>query len=120
MFIGNNIGRDNMIELLGFIFYAGGALVILFIGAFSGGVSKLLAIPAALGYILLAFWSIEQVGSDIITRNKRDKRLMALLNIASFGMGATSFYLYMRSIATPVLLLGPAFIIGLWRSYKGS
>lgn len=61
-----HIGRDNMMELLGFIFYAGGSLVILFIGAFSGGISKLLALPAALGYILLAFWSIEQVDSDII------------------------------------------------------
>ena len=31
---------------------------------------------------------------------------------------ATSFYLYMNSIVTPALLLGPAFMIGLWRSLR--
>ncbi|WP_227738457.1 hypothetical protein [Thermococcus paralvinellae] len=51
-----------MLEILGFIFYAGAALVILFIAAFSGGISRILAFPAAIGYMLLAFWSIEQVG----------------------------------------------------------
>ncbi|HIP75491.1 MAG TPA: hypothetical protein EYH13_05090 [Thermococcus paralvinellae] len=109
-----------MLEILGFIFYAGAALVILFIAAFSGGISRILALPAAIGYMLLAFWSIEQVGADIVSRGQsRDKRLMLALNLVSFGLGAISFYIYMGSIATPALLLGPAFVIGLWKSYKG-
>ncbi|KUK17726.1 hypothetical protein [Thermococcus sibiricus] len=109
-----------MLDILGFIFYAGASLVILFIAAFSGGISRLIAVPAALGYILLAFWSIEQASSDIIRKDqKRDESLILLLNIASFGLGAISFYLYMNSVVTPTLLLGPAFVIGLWRSWKG-
>jgi len=40
------------------------------------------------------------------------------LNIVSFGLGALSFYIYMNSIVTPILLLGPAFVIGLWRSLR--
>ncbi|WP_227738458.1 hypothetical protein [Thermococcus paralvinellae] len=43
---------------------------------------------------------------------------MLALNLASFGLGAVSFYIYMESIATPALLLGPAFVIGLWKSFK--
>lgn len=58
----NGIKVPKMLEILGFIFYAGAALVILFIAAFSGGISRILAFPAAIGYMLLAFWSIEQVG----------------------------------------------------------
>ena len=109
-----------MLDILGFIFYAGASLVILFIAAFSGGISRLIAVPAALGYILLAFWSIEQASSDIMRKDKkRDEKVILLLNIASFGFGTTSFYLYMHSAVTPILLLGPAFVIGLWRSWKG-
>ncbi|MHA1253927.1 MAG: hypothetical protein ACTSRP_28450 [Candidatus Helarchaeota archaeon] len=109
-----------MLDILGFIFYAGASLVILFIAAFSGGISRLIAVPAALGYILLAFWLIEQASSDIMRKDKkRDEKVILLLNIASFGFGATSFYLYMHSVVTPILLLGPAFVIGLWRSWKG-
>jgi len=116
----NGIKVPKMLEILGFIFYAGAALVILFIAAFSGGISRILALPAAIGYMLLAFWSIEQVGADIVSRGQsRDKRLMLALNLVSFGLGAISFYIYMGSIATPALLLGPAFVIGLWKSYKG-
>lgn len=116
----NGIKVPKMLEILGFIFYAGAALVILFIAAFSGGISRILALPAAIGYMLLAFWSIEQVGADIVSRGQsRDKRLMLALNLVSFGLGAISFYIYMESIATPALLLGPAFVIGLWKSYKG-
>ena len=116
----NGIKVPKMLEILGFIFYAGAALVILFIAAFSGGISRILALPAAIGYMLLAFWSIEQVGADIVSRGQnRDKRLMFVLNIISFTLGAVSFYIYMKSIATPALLLGPAFVIGLWKSYKG-
>ncbi len=100
----NEIKVPKMLEILGFIFYAGAALVILFIGAFSGGISRILALPVAIGYILLAFWSIEQVGSDIISKDRnRDKRLMLALNIISFTLGAVSFYIYMESIATPSL-----------------
>ncbi|NJE25049.1 hypothetical protein E3E22_00070 [Thermococcus sp. MV5] len=109
-----------MLDILGFIFYAGASLVILFIAAFSGGISRLLALPAALGYILLAFWSIEQASSDIRRQDKqKDERLMLLLNVVSFGLGATSFYIYMHSVVTPILLLAPAFVIGLWRSWRG-
>ena len=116
----NGIKVPKMLGILGFIFYAGAALVILFIAAFSGGISRILALPAAIGYMLLAFWSIEQVGADIVSRGQsRDKRLMLALNLVSFGLGAISFYIYMGSIATPALLLGPAFVIGLWKSYKG-
>ena len=116
----NGIKVPKMLGILGFIFYAGAALVILFIAAFSGGISRILALPAAIGYMLLAFWSIEQVGADIVSRGQsRDKRLMLALNLVSFGLGAISFYIYMESIATPALLLGPAFVIGLWKSYKG-
>jgi len=108
-----------VLDILGFIFYAGASLVILFIAAFSGGISRLLALPAALGYILLAFWSIEQASSDIMRKDrKRDARMILLLNIVSFGLGALSFYIYMNSIVTPILLLGPAFVIGLWRSLR--
>jgi len=116
----NGIKVPKMLEILGFIFYAGAALVILFIAAFSGGISRILALPAAIGYMLLAFWSIEQVGADIVSKGQgKDKRLMLALNLVSFGLGAISFYIYMESIATPALLLGPAFVIGLWKSYKG-
>jgi len=116
----NGIKVPKMLEILGFIFYAGAALVILFIAAFSGGISRILALPAAIGYMLLAFWSIEQVGADIVSKGQgKDKRLMLALNLVSFGLGAISFYIYMGSIATPALLLGPAFVIGLWKSYKG-
>jgi len=116
----NGIKVPKMLGILGFIFYAGAALVILFIAAFSGGISRILALPAAIGYMLLAFWSIEQVGADIVSKGQgKDKRLMLALNLVSFGLGAISFYIYMESIATPALLLGPAFVIGLWKSYKG-
>ena len=115
----NEIKVPKMLEILGFIFYAGAALVILFIAAFSGGISRILALPAAIGYMLLAFWSIEQVGADIVSRGQnKDKRLMLTLNLASFTLGVVSFYIYMKSVATSALLLGPAFVIGLWKSFK--
>jgi len=46
-------------------------------------------------------------------RKRNAKIILLILNIVSFGLRSFLF-IYMNSIVTPALLLGPAFVISLW------
>lgn len=112
-------GDQPMLDVIGFLVYVEAFLTTLLTAMFSDGPARLLGFLAAFGYLLLAFWSIDQISSDIVP--KRDAggvRVMFFLNIIAFVFGVVSFYMYTENVVAPIVLLGPGFIIGFWKSVK--
>ena len=108
-----------MLDVIGFLVYVEAFLTALLTTMFSGGPARLLGFLAAFGYLLLTFWSIDQISSDIVP--KRDVggvRVMFFLNIISFVLGVVSFYMYTENAVAPIVLLGPGLVVGFWKSAK--
>ena len=101
------------------MFYIGGALAVLFIAAFSKThLQMLLGFLGAIGYLLLGFMMTEQLSSNLRRSRGSDKKLIMAINLASFGAAYWALSSYMGNYIAPSILVGPGFLIGIWRVFR--
>ncbi|CAB50162.1 hypothetical protein [Pyrococcus abyssi] len=109
-----------MLEILSFMFFTGGGLVMLYIAAFaSTNLIRIAALLGALGYGMLGFLVAESMSLDIRRKSRRsDRNVILAITLISFGLNYYALYAYTHSNVAPILLMGPGLVIGLWTYAK--
>ncbi|ASJ17238.1 hypothetical protein A3L04_09245 [Thermococcus chitonophagus] len=107
-----------MLEILGMIFFTGGALLMLYIAAFATTLDqRLAAFIGAIIYGIVGFMLVEAVSMDI-RKKKNNKTTVIGLALAGFALNFYALWSYTNSIVPPLFLLGPSLLLALWVLFK--